>query len=128
VTKRFVHTTDAPEPAGHYSQAVVAGNLVYVSGSGPFNPQTHSIVGTTIEEQTEQTLKNVSVILDSAGSSIKDVVKVTVYLKDMRDFEHMNSAYARFFGATKPARTTIQAALFGEGRLIVLDAIAVRTR
>ncbi|HEV2225913.1 MAG TPA: Rid family detoxifying hydrolase [Nitrososphaerales archaeon] len=122
---RPVHTKEAPEPGGHYSQAVVAGNIVYVAGSGPFNPSTHRISGSTIEEQTERTLENVSLILQAAGSSADHVVKVTVYLKDMNDFKRMDAAYAKFFGQSKPARTTVQAGLYGEGRLIVVDAVAV---
>jgi len=122
---RPVHSDEAPEPGGHYSQAVVAGNMVYVAGSGPFDPSTHRISGSTIEEQTERTLKNVSSILQAAGSSADHVVKVTVYLKDMNDFKGMDAAYAKFFGPSKPARTTVQAVLYGEGRLVVVDAVAV---
>lgn len=122
---RPVHTKEAPEPGGHYSQAVVAGNLVYVAGSGPFDPATHMISGSSIEEQTERTLKNVSSVLKAAGSSVNHVVKVTVYLKDMNDFRAMDVVYSRFFGASKPARTTVQAVLYGEGRRIVVDAVAV---
>ncbi len=121
---RSVHTKGAPEPGGHYSQAVVAGDLVYVSGSGPFDPHTHAISGSNIEEQTDRTLTNISEILEAAGSSLQEVVKVTVYLKDMKDFKRMDAAYSRVFGESRPARTTVQAELYGEGRLIVIDAIA----
>jgi 2-iminobutanoate/2-iminopropanoate deaminase len=121
---KSVHTKEAPEPGGHYSQAVVAGNMIYVAGSGPFDPSTHKISGSTIEVQTERTLRNVAAILKAAGSPIGNVVKVTVYLNDMNDFKGMDAAYAKFFGSHKPARTTVQATLYGEGRLIVVDAIA----
>jgi 2-iminobutanoate/2-iminopropanoate deaminase len=99
--------------------------MVYVAGSGPFDPSTHKISGSSIEEQTERTLKNVSSVLQAAGSSVDHVVKVTVYLKDMNDFKAMDAVYAKFFGRSKPARTTVQAVLYGEGRRIVVDAVAV---
>lgn len=124
-TIRPVRTSEAPEPGGHYSQAVIAGNMVYVSGAGPFDPKTHEISGSTIEEQTEKTLTNVSEILKAAGSSLEKVVKVTVYLKDMSDFRQMDATYAKVFGANRPARTTVQAVLYGRGRLVVVDAVAL---
>lgn len=124
--KELIHTEEAPEPGGHYSQAIAVGDQVYVCGSGPFDPETHEIVGSTIGEQTKQTLKNVSAILRAAGCSLKDVVKVTAFLKNMEDFKEMDSAYRKFFGSDPPARTTIQAGLYGEGRLLVIDAIAYR--
>ena len=124
MSRRAIRTNDAPAPGGHYSQAIRAGNQVYVAGSGPFNPHTHSMVGTTIKEQTRQTLDNISAILRASGSSLEQVVKVTAYLKSMKDFPDMDEVFKEYFKNEPPARTTVQAELYGEGRLIVLDAIA----
>ncbi len=124
MAKIIVKTDKAPAPGGQYSQAVRVGNDVYVSGSGPFDPKTHALVAGGIEEQTRQTLENISAILQAAGSCLDDVVKVTVFLKDMNDFNAMNKAYSEYFAENPPARTTVQAELFGKGRLIVMDAVA----
>lgn len=123
-SKRIVRTERAPAPGGHYSQAVRVGEEIYVSGSGPFDPKTHEIVPGGIGEQTAQTLRNIAAIVEAAGGSLRDVVKVTVYLKNMTDFQAMDATYGTFFAADPPARTTVQAVLFGERRLIVIDAIA----
>jgi 2-iminobutanoate/2-iminopropanoate deaminase len=122
--KEVISTDLAPAPGGHYSQAVRAGNEIYVSGSGPFDPKTHAMVAGGIEEQTARTLMNVAAVLEAAGSSLRDVVKVTVYLKDMDDFKAMDSVYKGYFPSNPPARTTVQAVLYGNQRLIVIDAIA----
>lgn len=124
MSKKIVRTDKAPAPGGHYSQAVRAGNEIYVSGSGPFDPKTHEIVPGGIEEQTKQTLRNIAAVLEAAGSSLKDVVRVTVYLKNIDDFEAMDLVYKKYFPEDPPARTTVQAVLYGKTRLIVMDAIA----
>jgi 2-iminobutanoate/2-iminopropanoate deaminase len=125
VVKREVIVTDkAPLPVGPYSQAIKAGNLIFVAGQGPIDPGTRQIIGNTIEEQTEATLKNIKAILEEAGSSMENVVKVTVYLSSMEDFEAMNKVYSRFFKENPPARTTIQAKLW-RNIMVEIDAIAV---
>ncbi len=124
MSKKIVRTDKAPAPGGHYSQAVQVGNDIYVSGSGPFDPKTHRIVAGGIKEQTKRTLENIAAILEAAGSSMKDVVKVNVFLKDMSDFEAMDSVYKAYFPTDPPARTTVQSVLYGKGRLIVIDAVA----
>jgi 2-iminobutanoate/2-iminopropanoate deaminase len=125
VVKREVIVTDkAPIPVGPYSQAIKAGNLIFVAGQGPIDPRTRQIIGNTIEEQTEATLKNIKAILEEAGSSMEDVVKVTVYLSSMEDFDAMNKVYSRFFREKPPARTTIQAKLW-RNIMVEIDAIAV---
>jgi 2-iminobutanoate/2-iminopropanoate deaminase len=121
-----VRTPEAPAPGGHYSQAIVVDDDIYVAGSGPHDPITHKIVGRTIKEQTEQTLRNIQAILNAAGASLTDVVKVTVYLRRMSDFAKMDAAYKAFFAKDPPARTTVQVGLFGAGRLVAIDAVAVR--
>lgn len=102
-------TTDAaPAPfrGAPYSQGIRAGDLVFVSGQIPVAPGTSDIVGETIEEQTEQVLKNVAAILEAAGSSLDRLVKTTVLLADLADFERMNAVYARYVGDAPPARAT----------------------
>ncbi|HEY1267485.1 MAG TPA: RidA family protein [Candidatus Binatia bacterium] len=121
-----IKTTNAPGPGGHYSQAIAAGGRVYVSGSGPFDPHTHKIVGADIAAQTRQTLKNIGAILEAAGASLKDVVKVTVYLRNIGDFDAMDKAYKEFFPVDPPARTTVEVGLYGAERLLAVDAEAVK--
>jgi len=124
VAKKVVLTKNAPAPGGHYSQAIVAGNEIYVAGSGPFDPETHELVPGGIAEQTRRTLDNIAAILEAAGATLADTVKVTVFLKDMSDFRDMDAAYQTYFPTDPPARTTVQAELFGAARLIVVDAVA----
>jgi 2-iminobutanoate/2-iminopropanoate deaminase len=121
-----VKTKRAPAPGGHYSQAISSGGHIYVSGSGPFHPGTHKIVGENIETQTRQTLKNIQAIFQAAGASLGDVVKVTVYLRDMRDFDAMDGVYKSFFPKDPPARTTVEVGLYGAERLLAVDAEAVK--
>jgi 2-iminobutanoate/2-iminopropanoate deaminase len=121
-----VKTSNAPAPGGHYSQAIAAGGRICVSGSGPFDPHTHKIVGADIAAQTRQTLKNIGAILEAAGASLKDVVKVTVYLRNIQDFDAMNEAYKEFFPVDPPARTTVEVGLYGAERLLAVDAEAVK--
>ena len=127
-SRRVIHTKEAPDPGGHYSQAIRVGDHIYVSGSGPFDPETHKIVGREITTQTRQTLNNIQAILGAAGASMKDVVKVTVYLRHMKDFGQMDRVYKMFFPRNPPARTTIDAGLYGKGRLITVDAVAVKRK
>lgn len=124
VRREVIVTDKAPLPVGPYSQAIKAGNLIFVAGQGPIDPKTRQIIGNTIEEQTEATLKNIKAILEEAGSSMEDVVKVTVYLSNMEDFDAMNKVYSRFFREKPPARTTIQAKLW-RNIMVEIDAIAV---
>ena len=123
MSRRAITTPNAPTPAGHYSQGIVAGNEIYVAGSGPFDPATHTVVEGGIVAQTRQTLDNIKAIVEAAGGKMEDLVKVTVYLKDMAQFKDMDDTYKAYFPKDPPVRTTVQAALWGEGRLIVIDAI-----
>jgi 2-iminobutanoate/2-iminopropanoate deaminase len=107
--RRVVRTDNAPLPVGPYSQAVVAGDFVYVAGQGPTDPATGRKVEGGVQAETEQVLKNIQAILEAAGTSLGNVVKVNVYLADRGDFRAMNEVYARFFPAEPPARTTVQA-------------------
>ena len=114
-----------PRPAGPYSPAVVLERLVFVSGQGAKDPATGRLVGTDIESQTEQVLKNIAAILAAAGSSLTHVLRCGVFLTDIADFARMNAVYARVFGANRPARTTVQvSALPMPGLRVEIDAIA----
>jgi 2-iminobutanoate/2-iminopropanoate deaminase len=118
-----VHSDQAPTPAGPYSQAMAAGQLVFVSGQRPVDPVTGALaVG--VEAQSEQVLKNVAAILDAAGSSMGDVVKVTAHLADLGDFAIFNDVYTRYFSPPFPARTTVGSQL--RGILVEVDVIAVK--
>ncbi len=116
-----VRTDKAPAPKGPYSQGRRAGGLLFVAGQGPFDAKGH-LVGKTIVEQTRVTLENVKAIVEAAGASLADVVKVNVYLSDLGHFAAMNEVYAAFFAEPYPARTTVEVGLLGF--LVEIDAVA----
>jgi 2-iminobutanoate/2-iminopropanoate deaminase len=123
--KRVVLTSAAPAPVGPYSQAVVAGGLVFASGQIPLDPATGRLVGGEIEAQAERVLENLRAVLEAAGASLDQVVKTTVYLTDLALFPRMNAVYARYFAADpKPARSTVQVAALPLGAELEIDAIA----
>jgi 2-iminobutanoate/2-iminopropanoate deaminase len=122
-----VATDKAPKAIGPYSQAIVADDTIYTAGQVALDPQTGELVGTTVVEQTEQVLKNITAVLAASGSSLGQVVKTTVYLADMADFAAMNEVYARHFGGHRPARSTVQAAGLPKGARVEIDAIAIRS-
>ena len=124
--KQVIRTDKAPAPfqGAPYSQAVRFGDLVFVSGQIAIDPATNRIVGSAIEEQSEQVLANLRSILEEAGSSLERVVKTTVYLADLADFGAMNEVYARHLGESAPARATIQAGALPSGALVEIDAVA----
>jgi 2-iminobutanoate/2-iminopropanoate deaminase len=122
---RPVQAPNLPPPAGPYSPAQVFNHLVFVSGQGATDPATGQLAGDDIESQTEQVLKNVSAILEAAGSNLQHVLRCGVFLTDMTEFARMNDVYARLFGAHRPARTTVQVSeLPMKGLRIEIDAIA----
>ncbi|MEP6924050.1 MAG: RidA family protein [Pyrinomonadaceae bacterium] len=121
----MIETTNAPSAIGPYSQAVRAGNMIFVSGQIPINPATGEFVSENVAEQTEQVLKNLSAVLDAAGSNLKSVVKTTVFLADMSDFAAMNEVYARHFTENFPARATVQAARLPKDARVEIDCIAL---
>ena len=126
MTRRAIRTQNAPQPIGPYSQGIVANGFLFVSGQGGIDPNTGKLVGADIETQTRQTLTNVRNIVEAAGFSMRDLVRVSIYLKDMKDFKRMNEVYKSFFPEAPPARTTIQAELPLPDMLIEIDTIAHR--
>lgn len=123
--REIIHTDRAPHAIGPYSQAVRAGNLVFASGQIPTDPATGEFVSGGIAEQTEQVLRNLSAVLEAAGTGLDRVVKTTVFLADMVDFAEMNDVYARFFASEPPARATVAAAGLPRNARVEIDAIAL---
>lgn len=119
-----IQTDKAPIPAGHYSQAVVHGGLVFISGQLPVDPLTGEKNTGSIEEQTRQVLKNLSAILDASGSSIDQVLKVTVYISDISLWGKVNEIYAEVFGDHRPARAVVPTPELHFGFKIEVEAIA----
>jgi len=122
--KTIVKPRHAPTAVGPYSQAVRVGDLLFCSGQIPLDPETGQMVTRDIKTQTERVLKNLRAILTDQGLSMENVVKTTVYLTDMADFEAMNAVYAQYFGTSAPARATVQVAALPRGARIEIDAIA----
>lgn len=123
--KEIITTPDAPQAIGPYSQAVRVGNLVFASGQIPTDPATKEFVPGGIAEQTEQVLKNLTAVFAAAGLSLDQIVKTTVFLADMDDFNAMNEVYGRYFGQNPPARATVQAARLPRDAKVEIEAIAV---
>jgi 2-iminobutanoate/2-iminopropanoate deaminase len=119
-----VQTAGAPAAIGPYSQAIVAGGLVYTAGQIPLDPDSMELVSDDVVEQSERVLRNLSAILEAAGASLQSVIKTTVFLKDMSDFAAMNEVYARHFGDHKPARSTVEVARLPKDVKVEIEAIA----
>lgn len=124
---RAVHTEDAPKAVGPYSQAMVAGDLIFCSGQIPLEPATGQLVVGDIVVQTARVLDNLAAVLAAAGSDLSRVIKTTVYLADLADFAAMNEEYARRFGQHRPARATVEAGGLPRGAKIEIDCVAART-
>ncbi|HEV8593311.1 MAG TPA: RidA family protein [Pyrinomonadaceae bacterium] len=124
-TKEIISTEKAPGAIGPYSQAIKANGNVFVSGQIPIDPATGQFVSDDIAEQTEQVLKNLSAVLEAAGTSLASVVKTTVFLADMDDFGAMNEVYGKYFDSNKPARATVQAARLPRDAKVEIECIAV---
>src|SRR5215218_4801016 len=124
--KTAVRTENAPAPyqGAPYSQAIKTGGLVFVSGQISLQPDHAEIVGSTIQEQTEQIMKNLAAILFEAGTGLDRLVKTTVFLTNLDDFQGMNEVYARHVGATPPARATVEVSGLPSGALVEIEAVA----
>lgn len=123
-TPRLIHTSNAPTPAGHYSQATVHSGVVYVAGQLAIDPATGERMLGSIEEQTERTLRNVEAILVAAGSDLAHLLKVTIYVADISLWGAVNTVYARILGPHQPARAVVPTKELHHGFLIEIDAIA----
>ena len=123
MSKTVIQTNKAPSPGGAYSQAWRAGDFVYTAGMGANHPATGALVGSTIEEQTHQTLRNITAALEAAGATLADVVKVTTHLSDISLFDGYNAVYATYFAEPRPSRTTVGSQL-ANGMLIEIDVVA----
>lgn len=123
MNKKSISTPKAPATIGAYSQGVRLGNLVFISGQLPLDPETGDLV-TSIKDATKQCLENLKAILEAAGSSIDGIVKTTVFLRDMNDFDAMNEVYVTYFPMNPPARAAVQVARLPKDAIVEIEAIA----
>ena len=124
MSKDVISTSNAPAALGPYSQAIRWGDLIFVSGQIPIDPATSQVVGDDVAAQTERVLQNLTAILEAAGASLGQVLKTTVYLRDLNDFGKMNEVYARFFSERPPARATVQVARLPRDVSVEIEAVA----
>lgn len=122
---QVIHTENAPKAIGPYSQAVKARNMLFISGQVPFVPETMEIVEGDVKAQTAQSLTNLKAILAEAGADFSNVVKTTVFIKDMNEFGAINEVYAEFFGENKPARACVEVARLPKDVKVEIELIAV---
>jgi len=122
----FIQTDKAPKAVGPYSQAVKVGNFLFISGQIAINPETGKFEDETIEKQTKRVLLNIKAILEAAGYGLTDVVKTTIYLTDIGDFQKVNEIYGTFFGEHKPARATVEVRKLPLGAKIEIEVIAYK--
>jgi 2-iminobutanoate/2-iminopropanoate deaminase len=122
--RKAIVTEQGPKPMGPYSQAIIAGDFVFVAGQGPTNPKTGQRELGDVRSETKRVFENLRAILEAAGSSLEHVVKCNVYLRDINDFAAMNEVYATYFTAPFPARTTIQAGALPGGIAVEIECIA----
>ncbi len=121
---KAISSPDAPAAIGPYSQAIHSGDLVFLSGQVPIDPKTGELVTGDIAAQTERVLDNLAAVLGAAGCTFEDVVKTTIYLMDLGDFQAVNATYAKRFSAAPPARATVQVSALPKGARVEIDAIA----
>jgi len=126
MANRAVSTEKAPKAIGPYSQAIVAGDLVFTSGQVPLDPQTQQMVQGDVRAQTERVMENLGAVLESAGASFAQVVKATIFLADLNDFATVNEVYGKRFQGAPPARSTVQVAGLPKGARVEIDLVAVR--
>ncbi|CCU79017.1 Endoribonuclease L-PSP [Halanaerobium saccharolyticum subsp. saccharolyticum DSM 6643] len=126
MAKEIIHTEQAPAAVGAYSQAVKAGNTVYLSGQIAIDPETQEIIDGGVEEQAERVLKNLKAVLAAADCSFKDVVKTEIFLDDINDFAAVNSVYAEYFTEEQPARACVEVGSLPKGVAVEISLIAVK--
>jgi 2-iminobutanoate/2-iminopropanoate deaminase len=125
VSVRIVHTDKAPAAIGPYSQATIAADFLFTAGQIALDPTTGQIVQGDVTVQTERVMRNLTAVLEAAGTSWPNVVKTTVFLQDMADFPRVNEVYGRMIGDARPARSTVQVSALPRGVLVEIDAVAV---
>ena len=123
--KKIIMTENAPKALGPYSQAIMVGNTLYVSGQIPFVPETMTLVSEDIQAQTRQSIENIKAIVNEAGRELSDIVKVNVFVKNIEDFDKINEVYAEYFSEAKPARALVEVARLPRDVKIEIEAIAV---
>jgi 2-iminobutanoate/2-iminopropanoate deaminase len=121
---RYLHTADAPEAIGPYSQATGAGGFLFTAGQVALDPKTMQLVGADAAAQTEQAMKNLTAVLSNAGCSWAEVVKTTIFLADMADFAKVNEVYAKHLGGSRPARSTVAVAGLPRGARVEIECVA----
>ncbi len=126
MTKKIIYTAQAPEPIGPYSQAVLAGNTLYVSGQVAFDPATGNLVTDTIQNETHRVMKNIEAILTEAGYSFSNIVKCSIFVKDLNNFGAINEVYGTYVGESKPARETVEVARLPRDVNVEISCIAVK--
>ena len=126
--RNAIVTDNAPKPLGPYSQAIIEEDFIFLAGQGCTNPRTGKLELGDVQSETKQTFENIRAVLEAAGSSLEDVMKCNVYLRDINDFSAMNEVYETFFSAPFPARTTIQAGALPGGIAVEIECIAKKTR
>ncbi len=126
--RQVVNTAQAPKAIGPYSQGIRVGDFIFCAGQAGLDPATGRLVEGGIEAETRRVLKNLSAVLDEAGTSLKNVVKTTVFLTDMNEFKTMNAVYAEFFPSNPPARSTVQVARLPADARVEIEAIAVSSQ
>jgi 2-iminobutanoate/2-iminopropanoate deaminase len=125
VRKKVIQTDKAPKAIGPYSQAIQAGNMIFLSGQIPIDPKTGELTGGDIRQQTQQVLENIKGLLESQRLGMEDVIKVTIFLKDMGNFNQVNEVYAAYFPSSPPARSTVEVAKLPRNVEIEIEAIAL---
>jgi 2-iminobutanoate/2-iminopropanoate deaminase len=123
--KNVISTENAPKAIGPYSQAIRAGNMLFLSGQIPLDPKSGQMIQSDIKAETERVLDNIAAVLEAAGASFANVVRTTIYLVDLGDFQTVNELYARRFSGQFPARATVQVSALPKGARVEIDAIAM---
>jgi len=126
MVKKIIHSKNAPEPIGPYSQAIEFGNLIFSSGQIAIDPKTGQLITGNIEEQTKLVIENLKAVINAAGATLDDILKTTIFLKDMNDFAKVNEIYSNYFETSKPARSTVEVSRLPKDVLVEIDCIAMR--
>lgn len=126
MANQVIHTDSAPKAIGPYSQAIVSGNLVFLSGQIPLDPKTQQLIEGDIRAQAERVMENLAAVLQAAGVTFADVVKACIFLADLADFATVNEVYGKRFPSNPPARSTVQVAALPRGARVEIDLVAVR--